>query len=139
MREIENLLPHRDPFLYVDHLLSVTIEEIVGTKIFDFSELFSPNDAAADPCFVPGMILVESLAQCGGAGARKLQGTGSEGLFGLAGIESACFHAYVEFGKTVKMIVKNLKLGSKVVRQSGVAYVDDMPVAEATWTCVRFQ
>jgi len=135
MKEIENLLPHRDPFLYVDKILSVTLEEIIGTQIFDSADSFL-SGCLADQTYVPGMILIESMAQCGGAGARKLKAT--EGMFGLAGIESACFHAGVEFGKTVKMIIKNLKLSSKIVKQSGVAYVDGVPVAEAIWTCIRF-
>ncbi len=134
MKEIETLLPHRNPFLYVDEILSVTLDEIIGTTIFDSADSFL-NGSFPDHTFVPGMILVESMAQCGGAGARKLKAT--EGMFGLAGIESACFHVGVEFGKTVKMIIKNLKISSKIVKQSGVAYVDEVPVAEATWICIK--
>jgi 3-hydroxyacyl-[acyl-carrier-protein] dehydratase len=134
MSEIESLLPHRNPFLYVDKILSATLDEIIGTTIFDDSDSFLKS-SFPDDGFVPGMILVESMAQCGGAGARKLNAT--EGMFGLAGIESACFHAGVEFGKTVKMIIKNLKISGRIVKQSGIAYVDEVPVAEATWTCVK--
>ncbi|MDJ1471370.1 3-hydroxyacyl-ACP dehydratase FabZ family protein [Cytophagaceae bacterium DM2B3-1] len=136
MKEIESLLPHRDPFLYVDSIISATLEEVIGIKQFDSSDSFL-NSSFPETSYVPGMILIESMAQCGGAGARKINAT--EGLFGLAGIEMACFHAGVEFGKTVKMIIKNLKISTKIVKQSGIAYVDEVPVAEATWVCIKIQ
>jgi 3-hydroxyacyl-[acyl-carrier-protein] dehydratase len=135
MKEIENLLPHRHPFLFVDEIISATQDEIVGIKTFDGSiEFFNGHFPKIK--IVPGTILVESMAQCGGAGVKKID-VKCNGLFSLATIVSATFHKPVKCGQTVKTVVKNLRIGKKVIKQSGVSYVNDILVAEATWMCVK--
>lgn len=135
MNEIETLIPHRDPFLFVDEIETANENEIIGHKHYDESfEYFKGHFPHLK--IVPGMILVESMAQCGGAGVRKLRKS-EDGIFVLASIESAQFLNAVEIGKTVRMKIKNIRLGSKVIKQQGTAYVDDKPVAEATWMCAR--
>lgn len=135
MNEIKNLLPHRYPFLFVDEIISANQDEIVGIKTFDESiEFFNGHF----PKFkiVPGTILVESMAQCGGAGVKKINSK-IRGLFSLATIESIKFHKPVNCGQTVKTVVNNLRIREKTIKQSGVSYVNDIPVAEATWMCVK--
>jgi 3-hydroxyacyl-[acyl-carrier-protein] dehydratase len=134
IKAIEELLPHRAPFLFVDEILSATLEEVTGTNVFDHSEFICKNSIAPIE-FVPGVILIESMAQCGGAGARML--AISDGLFGLANIEVARFHKPVPFGVKVHYVVKNIRVSAKLVKQSGVAYVNNEPVAEATWMCIK--
>ncbi len=75
------------------------------------------------------------MAQCGGAGMRLLNNT--NGLFGLASIESAVFLKGAEFNQPIKYIIKNICLSEKLVKQSGIAYLNDEPLLEATWVCVR--
>ena len=72
-----------------------------------------------------------------GAGIKKL--AVANGLFGLASIESARFFKGVEYEKTFKMVIKNIKLTDRLVKQSGIGYVDDIPCVELTWTCVRLR
>lgn len=81
------------------------------------------------------MIIIESMAQCGGAGVKML-GI-AQGLFGLANIENANFYKGVKFGDKVRYEIKNIRLSEKIIKQSGIAYVDEIPVADATWMCVR--
>jgi 3-hydroxyacyl-[acyl-carrier-protein] dehydratase len=135
MKEIKKLLPHRHPFLFVDEIISARQDEIIGVKIFDESMEFL-NGHFPEFKIVPGTILVEAMAQCGGAGIKKLYPT-RNGLFSLATIESVKFHKSVECGQTVKTVVKNLRVGEKVIKQSGVSYVNDIPVVEAIWMCVK--
>jgi 3-hydroxyacyl-[acyl-carrier-protein] dehydratase len=71
MKEIEILVPQRNPFLFVDKLLSASREEIIGTHIFSDSNQFL-RGSFPDYYFVPGAILIEAMAQCGGAGIRKM-------------------------------------------------------------------
>jgi 3-hydroxyacyl-[acyl-carrier-protein] dehydratase len=133
MNSVETLIPHRPPFLFVDEIVSATEQTIVGTKVFDDSfEIFHGHYPGYQ--IVPGTILIESLAQCGGAGVRTL-GLGGNGLYVLAAIEQARFFVAVEFGATVRMVVTNLRLGGKTLRQSGKAFVGELLVAEATWLC----
>ena len=136
MKEVETLLPHRSPFLFIDELVSLSPHEIVGTKIFSETDE-SLKGSFPELSFVPAVILIESMAQCGGAGIKKL--AVANGLFGLASIESARFVKGVEYGKTFKMVIKNLKLTDRLVKQSGIGYVDDIPCVELTWTCVRLR
>ena len=136
MSEVETLLPHRSPFLFIDELISLSKDEIVGTKKFSDSDQ-SLKGNFPELAFVPGVILIESMAQCGGAGIKKL--AVADGLFGLASIECARFFKGVEYEKIFKMVIKNLKLTDRLVRQSGIGYVDDVPCVELTWTCVRLR
>ncbi len=135
MTGIAEKLPHRDPFLFVDEIVSADAGETVGVKTYDDSFLFSQGHFPGRK-IIPGVILVESLAQCGGAGVNAL-GVDSGALWGLAVVENARFLGVVEHGKTIRMVVRNMKLSGKVIKQSGTVYCDGKAVAEATWVCVR--
>ena len=136
MTEIETLIPHRNPFLYVDELVSLSKEEIIGTKKFADADQFLGGSFPGSN-FVPGVILIEAMAQCGGAGIKKM-GL-AEGFFGFANIENANFFKGVEYGKVFKMVIKNIKIADKYIKQTGVGFTDDQPCMEVTWTCVKFQ
>lgn len=90
-----------------------------------------------DFSYVPGVILIEAMAQCGGAGIKKL-GL-ADGLFGFAKIENVSFYKGVEFEKAFKMIIKNIKIADKYIKQSVVGFVDDEPCLDLSWTCIKFQ
>lgn len=134
--DIEGLIPHREPFLFVDDILSATEEEIVAVKTFESEGSWLRGSFPAFN-FVPGTILIESMAQCGGA-AIKIMGI-TDGLFALTTIEHAEFFRGAEYDKPVKYIIKNIRLGDKLIKQSGKAYVENMLVLEATWMCVRME
>lgn len=136
VKEIETLIPHRNPFLFVDNVSSLSNEEIIGTTIFpDSNEFLTGSFTEFD--FVPGVILIEAMAQCGGAGIKKL-GL-ADGMFGFANIESANFYKGVRYGEEFKMIIRNIKVTDKYFKQSGTGFAADVPCMDLTWTCVRFQ
>jgi len=136
MNEIESLIPHRTPFLFVDKLVSLSKEEIVGTKVFADSDSFLRGSfPGAD--FVPGVILIEAMAQCGGAGIKKL-GL-ADGLFGLANVENANFFKGVGYGMVFTMVIRNIKIADKYLKQRGTGLVNNEPCLDLTWTCVKFQ
>jgi 3-hydroxyacyl-[acyl-carrier-protein] dehydratase len=134
MSEITELLPHRKPFLYVDSLESATEEHIVGHKTFGSNEYFFEGHFPEYPV-VPGVILVESMAQCGGAGVRSLGKLG-DALFFLASIEKSKFRRQVRPEETVRMEIDNLKVSTRMLKQRGTAYVGDEVAAEAEWLCL---
>jgi len=136
MKEVETLIPHRDPFLYIDKIVSATAEDIVGTMIFSDADQFLKG-SFPEFHFVPGTILIEALAQCGGAGIKKL--ALASGFYGFANIENANFFKGVPYGKEFKMVIRNIKIADKYIKQSGIGYVDDDRCLELTWTCVKFQ
>jgi 3-hydroxyacyl-[acyl-carrier-protein] dehydratase len=136
MKEIEVLIPHRAPFLYVDKIISLSKEEIIGIKVFTDNDAFLKG-SFPESGFVPGVILIEALAQCGGAGIKKL-GL-ADGLFGLANIENASFFKGVSYDTEFRMVVKNIKIAEKFIKQTGVGYCENERCIELTWTCLKFQ
>ena len=135
MRDIKSLLPHREPFLFVDRIEKAEKEEIVGYKRFSSAEFFFAGHFPQYPV-VPGVILVESLAQCGGAGVRQSAATGDDALFFLATVEKAKFRRQVRPNEEVRMVITNLRVSKAMLRQAGKGYVGEELAVEAEWLCL---
>jgi len=75
------------------------------------------------------------MAQCGGAGVKSL-GTLGEALFFLATVSKAKFKRQVKPGDTVRMVITNLRISERMLKQSGKAFVGDELAAEAEWLCI---
>jgi 3-hydroxyacyl-[acyl-carrier-protein] dehydratase len=130
MTDIKDLLPHRDPFLFVDRIEKTDDEEVIGFKRFTGSEFFFAGHFPGFPV-VPGVILLETLAQCGGAGSRLH--TGNQGLFFLAALDKVKFRRQVRPGDEVRMVIRNLRVTKRMCRQSGMGYVGEELAVEAEW------
>ena len=136
MSEIAALLPHRPPFLFVDRLQEATTDKTVGFKRFLESEFFFAGHFPEYPV-VPGVILVECLAQCGGAGYVQASGGYDGSISFLASVEKAKFRRQVRPGDELRMEVTNLRTSATVLRQSGKGYVNGELAVEAQWMCLR--
>lgn len=136
LKEIENLIPHRNPFLFVDKITSFSTETIIGIKTFDQRDVWLKGSVPKSD-YIPGTILIESMAQCGGAGVKLLGIT--DGIFGLVSIENAEFFATAKFTDNIKFVIQNIRLSEKIIKQSGIAYVGDKEIIKATWMCVKLQ
>ena len=133
--EIESLLPHREPFLFVDEIVEASSERIVAKRLFTENEYFFKGHFPDYPV-VPGVILVETMAQSGGAGLRKQGILGPDGLFFLATIDKVKFRRQVRPGDEVRSEIENLRVSPKMIKQSGKAYVGEELAAEAEWMCL---
>jgi 3-hydroxyacyl-[acyl-carrier-protein] dehydratase len=133
--EIEKLLPHRRPFLFVDEIIRADKEGITARHIFREDEFFFPGHFPQYPV-VPGVILIETMAQSGGAGLRKLELLGADGLFFLASVDKVKFRRQVRPGEELRSEIVNLRISAKMIKQAGKTYVGEELAAEAEWLCL---
>ena len=134
MNKITELIPHRKPFLFVDVLDEVSEERIVGRKIFTDEEFFFAGHFPDYPV-VPGVILVESMAQTGGAGIAEL-GTIKNVIFFLATIDKVKFRRQVRPNEEVRYEIENVRVSKSMLKQRGKGYVGDEVAVEAEWLCL---
>ncbi|MDR2602210.1 MAG: 3-hydroxyacyl-ACP dehydratase FabZ [Spirochaetaceae bacterium] len=135
MNEIESLLPHRKPFLFVDEIIQCTEEKIIAKHIFTEDEFFFKGHFPQYPV-TPGVILIETMAQSGGAGLRKNGLLKADSLFFLAAVDKVKFRRQVRPGEEIRSEITNLRVSAKMIKQAGKAYVGDELACEAEWMCI---
>src|SRR5215510_6792224 len=105
--EIESLLPHRAPFLFVDEIVEASEEKIIAKRKFTEKDFFFEGHFPEYPV-VPGVVLIETMAQSGGAGLRKIGVIGDNALFFLATVDKVKLRRQVRPGDVVRSEVTNL-------------------------------
>ena len=131
----EELLPHRDPFLFLDELIEADENHTVAKRVFTEDHFFFKGHFPSYPV-VPGVILVETLAQCGGAGLIQTGILPHGAFFVLASIEKAKFRNQVRPGDCAIIDVHNVRVSKIMVRQKGTITVNGNVAAEASWMCI---
>ena len=130
-RAIQEILPHRYPFLLVDKIIELEPRiRIVGVKQVTINEPFFAGHFPEAPV-MPGVLQIEALAQVGAILALREFEDRNEKIPFFSGIESARFRRPVVPGDTLILEVTALRVGSKVQKMRGVASVDGKVTAEA--------
>ena len=135
IRQILGLLPHRYPFLLVDRVVEyVPGDYIKSYKNVTINEPFFQGHFPGVPV-MPGVLIMEALAQAGGILVVKSTDTAVEDkLFLFTGIESVRFRKPVYPGDKLELHCRLLKHKLKLWKMEGRAYVDGRLAAEAVMT-----
>lgn len=132
INEIMKNLPHRYPFLLVDKITEFEAEKsITGIKNVTINEPFFQGHFPGHP-IMPGVLIVEAMAQVGGLLAFKSDPEKTEGkVVYFMGIDKAKFRKPVLPGDQVRLVVTVLKQRRSIWSFKGEAFVDDALVAQA--------
>jgi beta-hydroxyacyl-ACP dehydratase FabZ len=125
-------LPHRYPFLLIDRIIKIVPgEEIVALKNVTVNEPFFQGHFPARPV-MPGVLIMEALAQAGGVLASEIRGPEKQGeIIYFMGMDHVRFRRPVVPGDQLMLEARVLKMRSKVAKMAGRALVEGQVVAEA--------
>jgi len=131
VRQIMEKLPHRYPFLLIDRVVSIEGNKMVAIKNVTINEPFFNGHFPGFP-IMPGVLIVEAMAQAGGLLAMHLQGEdlGDRKVFFMT-IDSARFRQPVVPGDQLRFEIQIEQRRGTIWRVFGKAYVDDTLVADA--------
>jgi 3-hydroxyacyl-[acyl-carrier-protein] dehydratase len=137
IRRVMAALPHRYPMLLVDRVESLDPEKgITAIKAVSMNEPFFQGHFPGRP-IMPGVLIVEALAQAAGVLAVEAFGlAGSGKLVYFMAIEGAKFRLPVEPGVLLKLEVEFVQKRSSVCKFAGRATVDGKLAAEANFTAM---
>ena len=136
LRAIQEILPHRYPFLLVDKIIELEPRtRIVGIKQITFNEYFFQGHFPDAPV-MPGVLQIEALAQVGAILALREFADRADKIPFFSGIDKARFRRPVVPGDTLVLEVIALRIGSRVQKMQGIARVDGQITAEAEIMCI---
>lgn len=131
INDIIDILPHRYPLLLVDRILEIEGDQrIVGLKNVTLNEPFFTGHFPGAPV-MPGVLIIEALAQCGAVLLLKSIPDRDKKLFYFGGIDKARFRKPVIPGDQLIMEVTVLQRRAATAKLRAVARVGDAVAAEA--------
>ncbi|KAK9071028.1 hypothetical protein SSX86_009596 [Deinandra increscens subsp. villosa] len=132
INQIREILPHRFPFLLVDRVIELNPGvSAVGIKNVTINDNFFPGHFPERP-IMPGVLMVEAMAQVGGLVMLQPEVGGSRDNFFFAGIDKVRFRKPVIAGDTLVMRMTLIKLQKRfgIAKMEGKAYVGGEIVCE---------
>ncbi|MBX3298774.1 MAG: 3-hydroxyacyl-ACP dehydratase FabZ [Acidobacteria bacterium] len=134
--QIQEILPHRPPFLLVDKIIELEPRvRIVGIKQVTMNEPYFVGHFPGAPV-MPGVLQIEALAQVGAILALREFEDRDTKIPYFTGIDGAKFRRPVMPGDTLRLEVDVLRIGTKIQRMRGVASVDGEIATETEITSV---
>ncbi|KAL1557823.1 3-hydroxyacyl-[acyl-carrier-protein] dehydratase [Salvia divinorum] len=132
INQIREILPHRFPFLLVDRVIEYNPGvSAVGIKNVTINDNFFPGHFPERP-IMPGVLMVEAMAQVGGLVMLQPEVGGSRDKFFFAGVDKVRFRKPVIAGDTLVMRMNLVKLQKRfgIAKMEGKAYVGGEVVCE---------
>ena len=139
VQEVLKYLPHRYPFLLIDRVIEFNCgESLVAIKNVTINEDFFNGHFPGQPV-MPGVLMIEALAQAGGVLAYKsTETTPADGvLYYLAGVNKARFKRVVTPGDQLQLSVEMKKAKGPIWQISGTATVDGELACSAELMCYK--
>jgi beta-hydroxyacyl-ACP dehydratase FabZ len=135
--EIQEILPHRYPFLLVDRILEIELgKRVIGVKNVTINEPFFAGHFPGHP-IMPGVLILEGMAQVGCfLLMRSLNLKGVKKVVYFTGIDRARFRRPVVPGDQIRFEVSIVQLRRQMCRMKGAALVDGKIAAEAEMNAV---
>ena len=136
--DIIKILPHRYPFLLLDRITELEPgKRVVGIKNVSINEPFFQGHFPGNP-IMPGVLIIEAMAQVGGVLARlsvpgAMEEENGDTVFFMS-MDKVKFRKPVVPGDQITFELKPLRTGSRVWKMAGKAFVNDELVAEAELT-----
>ncbi|MFA5523126.1 MAG: 3-hydroxyacyl-ACP dehydratase FabZ [Tissierellales bacterium] len=129
--EIQQIIPHRYPFLLVDKIIELEEgKKAVGIKNVTINEPFFQGHFPDNP-LMPGVLIVEAMAQVGAVAVMTLD-ENKEKLAVFAGIDKVRFKKQVRPGDTLRMEVELVSMRRGIGKGEAVAYVDGEVACKGT-------
>ena len=136
IQKIMKFLPHRFPFLLVDRILEIDEAHAVGIKNVTINEPFFQGHFPGRP-IMPGVLIVEALAQAGGILAIESLGLGGSGkLVYFMSIDGIKFRKPVEPGCLLDLHVTILQAKRNICKFEGRAMLGDQLATECQFTAM---
>lgn len=137
IHRIIKMIPHRYPFLLVDRVEDIVPgESAVGIKNVTINEPFFQGHFPDHPV-MPGVLIVEAMAQTAAILAVHTLGEEAEGkLVYFMTIDNARFRQPVEPGDQLRLVCNKVKQRATVWKFTGEARIGDTVVAEATYSAM---
>ena len=131
IEEIEEIMPHRYPFLLVDRILSLEEgKRVVGIKNVTINEPFFQGHFPGHP-IMPAVLIIEAMAQVGGVLLLSMVENPKEKLVYFMAIDKAKFRKPVFPGDQLRFELEMLRLRMNTCKMKGKAFVGEDLVAEA--------
>ena len=127
--EVQQILPHRDPFLFVDQVLEVVPGEKIVGLVRDDSGTYLIKDESGESYFPP-TLLAEAMAQMGAVLVLYTKEKRGRTIF-FRSIEEAKFHTKVPAGSTVRVVGVVRRLRGRLGSLEMSAFLGEELVAEA--------
>lgn len=134
IQRILSILPHRYPFLLVDRVVEcVPGSHIKAYKNVSVNEPFFQGHFPGVP-IMPGVLILEALAQTGGLLAAAGMGDLADKLFLFTGLDGVKFRRQVVPGDRLDLECSNMRMKLKLCKMEARAFVDGKLAAEARIT-----